>query len=438
LKTFLVKNLGCKVNQYEGQVLREQLEKRGLHEARPDEPCDLVVVNTCTVTGEADRKSRYELRKFNRTFPEARIVATGCYAERDKEALKQIEGISAVVGQREKTKLLDYVDGWLRDVGNFHPMQREDSDLEWGISRFPGRARAFVKIQDGCNKACTFCKVVIVRGGLRSRTVPSIIEEAKRVLEAGYKEIVLTGIQLGAFGKERSKRGELVELLKDLVKLDDLLRLRLSSINPYGISDELIEFVASEPKCCSHFHIPLQSGSNTVLERMKRGYVREFYIERVRNLRSRVPDFELTLDCMAGFPGETESEFEETLSLLREVKPLKIHAFPYSLRPGTRASRFSEHLSPSLIQERMDRISEVGKNLRKERLGEYLGRKVSFLVEEFDEESRTVRGVTSNYLPIVAYCRGTACRASTLLGEMIHSSVIRVDSDLLFAEVYLN
>ncbi|MBI4430256.1 MAG: tRNA (N(6)-L-threonylcarbamoyladenosine(37)-C(2))-methylthiotransferase MtaB [Candidatus Omnitrophica bacterium] len=429
MKTFLVKNLGCKVNQYEGQVIREQLEGRGLREAGTNESCDLVIVNTCTVTGEADRKSRYEIRKLNRSFPAARIIATGCYAERDKETIRKILGVHAVVGQREKSRLLDYVDHWLSESSDAHSMQRKELNLERGISRFPGRARAFIKIQDGCNKACTFCKVVIVRGGLRSRPADSIIQEARRVLAAGYREIVLTGIQLGAYGKDAPKNGALVDLMRRLVHLEGLKRLRLSSINPYDISDGLIEFLAGEPKCCSHLHIPLQSGSNRILALMKRGYEREEYFERVEKLRRAVPEFQLTLDCMAGFPGESESDFNETLEALKYLKPLKIHAFPYSPRSGTKANGFLDQLPKDIVKQRMKRILNLGVDMRQAGMREYLGRQVTFLVEEFDEETETVKGITSNYLPIAAESR------LPLLGEIVNSSVKAVRSDLLIASL---
>lgn len=426
MKTYIVKTLGCKVNQYEGQLMAELLERQGLLPVKFRGSCDLVVVNTCTVTGEADRKSRYEIRKLNRQFPEARIVVTGCYAERQGEVLGRLPGVRMVIGQRDKHQFSNRIRSLIDARAESSLPAREHSSEE-GISKFPGHGRAFVKVQDGCNKACTFCKVVIVRGGLKSRPLAFILREAERLIRAGYRELVLTGIQLGAYGKDDSTHGTLAGLIRRMVCLDGLERLRLSSINPYDVTDELIDRVASEPKCCPHLHIPLQSGANRVLERMRRGYTREDYLDRIRALRERICDFSLTLDCMVGFPGETDQDFEETIEMLDLVRPLKIHAFPYSLRTGTRASRFPDHVPAEIIKKRMKKILGAGCALRAACLGDWIGRMVAFLVEEYDDVRGAVQGVTPHYLPV------TALGDAKMVGKTITRQITHIRSDILLA-----
>ncbi len=267
------------------------------------------------------------------------------------------------------------------------------------ISRTEGGGRAFVKIQDGCNHACSFCKVVLVRGRSRSRNLPDILEEVKRLRDAGYKEIVFAGIQLGAYGEDLSCPDSLIEVLEASSQIEGIERLRLSSIEPTDVTHELIETLASIPQCVPHLHVPLQSGDDEVLRRMNRRYERSFYVGLIARLKSAMPDFCLTLDVMAGFPGETEDNFQNTVKLLEEVKPLRCHVFPYSRREGTRAAQY-EDLPGTVIRGRVKTLMELSAFAGREIRTSYLGKRVPVLVEESKGKSGLLSGLTPNYLRV--------------------------------------
>ncbi|MBI4397855.1 MAG: tRNA (N(6)-L-threonylcarbamoyladenosine(37)-C(2))-methylthiotransferase MtaB [Candidatus Omnitrophica bacterium] len=411
MKKVIFQTLGCKVNQYETQGMREKLLGADFIETGAAGEADLLVLNTCTVTGEADKKNRYWIRRMRRLNPNAKIVVTGCYAEKNREEILQLEGVTAVLGQNEKDKIQETVwkcfdinepdfnlcrgqegrEGRDKDSkdregspGENRPFNRLSknrfSDLS--ISNFEGHARAFVKIQDGCNHACSFCKVVIVRGRSRSRQVDSILEEVKRLVMAGFREVVLTGIQLGAYGRDISPQSSLVDLASAILQIEGLERLRLSSIEPTDVTEDLIDLMVQSPKFAPHLHIPLQSGDDEILGRMRRRYHQAFYRNLACTLKSRIPDFALTTDVMCGFPGETSRQFENTLQLLTELAPLKVHAFPYSRREGTLASRFQGEVSKPIVESRMSRLIQEAGAWQHSFLSSYLGKTLTVLVEE--------------------------------------------------------
>ncbi len=395
--------LGCKVNQYETQGMRELLEGRGIASVEKDsrEAVNFVVINTCTVTADADKENRYWIRRARREYPDAKIVVTGCMVERNRGEIESLPEVDLVLSNHQKADIAGHL---IEGCGT--PAVQEDPAVNprhlftpLSISRTDGGGRAFVKIQDGCNHACSFCKVVMVRGRSRSRALADILEEVKRLADSGYREVVFAGIQLGAYGLDFESQVRLPEVLEAASKVNGIDRLRLSSIEPTDVRPELIEAMKGLAKCCPHLHIPLQSGDTEVLKSMNRRYPREFYIDLISRLRSALPDFELTLDVMAGFPGETQEHFESTLSLLETVRPLHCHVFPYSRRETTRAARLPD-LPGEVVKRRVQTLTAFDEHMGREVRLPYVGRKVKVLVENVKRETGLVQGLTANYLKV--------------------------------------
>ncbi len=392
--------LGCKTNQYETQAMREKFLKAGYEETAQAGEADLFVVNTCTVTGEGDRKSRSVIRRLHRENPTAKIAVTGCYATLNQAEIRELPGVDFIIPNQEKDRIVHHVN--LDAAGKFCGEGDESEANRYtdlAISYFADRTRAFVKIQDGCDHACTYCKVVIVRGDSRSRPLEEIFLEAERLAEKGYREIVLTGIQLGAYGDEWKNGVSLVSVLKKLCAIEGLRRIRLSSIDPSDVTDEFIECMREESKICAHLHLPLQSGDDFILKQMKRAYRREQFLRIVAKLRNTMPDFSLTTDVMVAFPGEEEAHFANTVQVLEQTMPLKAHIFPFSAREGTRASEFDGRVPFEISRERVRRLQAISQNLAQKYQRRFMGRTAEVLVESPNEEG-WLEGHTSNYLKV--------------------------------------
>lgn len=394
--------LGCKVNQYETQGMREALQNSGALSlsVKSEEAADIVVVNTCTVTAEADKENRYWIRRAKRENPQARIVVTGCGVERNRADYERLAEVDTVLMNHEKAAIVDrlLLSCAAPETQEFStgPVNLRQQYSPLKISKTEGEGRAFVKIQDGCNHACSFCKVVLVRGRSRSRALPEIVEEVVRLRDAGYREIVFAGIQLGAYTDNQSGLSEVLEACSEVEGIE---RLRLSSIEPIDVTPTLIRTLRDIPKCCPQLHIPLQSGDDEVLKRMNRRYNRSFYRDLISQLRSELPDFCLSLDVMVGFPGEEENHFENTANLLREIRPLKCHVFPYSRREGTLAARYFD-VPPAILRDRVKRLIQIGQELSLEVRRPYVGKTVSVLAESWNQDSGLLHGLTPNYLKV--------------------------------------
>ncbi|HNX69114.1 MAG TPA: tRNA (N(6)-L-threonylcarbamoyladenosine(37)-C(2))-methylthiotransferase MtaB [Candidatus Omnitrophota bacterium] len=391
--------LGCKVNQYETQAIREAMEKKGACdiEGQKGVRCDLVVLNTCTVTEDSDRTNRYWIRRLRREHPAARIVVTGCYAERNRKEIESMAEVDAVFPNEDKAVLAERLLG-----GTVSVAPAPGSFLPLSVSRSEGHTRAYVKIQDGCNHVCSFCKVTLVRGSSRSRALSEIREEVLRLRDAGYREIILTGIQLGAYGLDFRFAGSTIRLrdvIESCAEVDGIERVRLGSIEITDVGAPIVAAFREIPKFCPHLHIPLQSGDNEVLRRMNRSYTREFYLETIRRLQAQVPDFALSLDVMAGFPGETEEQFENSVELLRSVRPLKTHVFPYSRREGTRAADWP-CLPPAVVKDRVRKLIVLAERIAEEVRGSYFGRTLRILGEEKEKDAEFSNGRAANYLKV--------------------------------------
>ncbi|MFA5167494.1 MAG: tRNA (N(6)-L-threonylcarbamoyladenosine(37)-C(2))-methylthiotransferase MtaB [Candidatus Omnitrophota bacterium] len=399
--------LGCKVNQYETQAMREALERKGYRdiEGQTGAPCDLVVVNTCTVTQDSDRTSRYWIRRLRREHPGAQLAVTGCYAEKNRIELEAMPEVDFIFLNDEKPflakKLLNPA-----DVGSTARLGKATTFMPLSVSRFEGKTRAYVKVQDGCNHACSFCKVSIVRGPSRSRALPEILDEVIRLRDGGYREIILTGIQLGAYGLDLESRSDAEErhyLLRDVIeasaRVDGVERIRLSSIELTDLGKPIREAFRDISKLCPHVHLPLQSGDNEVLMRMNRRYTREEYRDVVLEMKEQIPDFEFSMDIMAGFPGETEAQFANTLKLLETLEPLKTHVFPYSRREGTQAADWGT-LSVQVVRDRVHRLMELAERISRKVRSRYLGRSLEILAEYENVRSGVSEGFTRNYLKV--------------------------------------
>ncbi|MDB5338039.1 MAG: modification enzyme MiaB family [Planctomycetaceae bacterium] len=390
-RTCRLVTLGCKVNQYETQLVKEALEQNGFREAAEDEAADLCVVNTCTVTAEADAKGRQLIRQLAQRNPGTQTLVMGCFATRDPEAVRNLPGVFEVV--TDKRELPDV----LQRIGLQH--------VPSGISRFDGHRRAFVKVQDGCVLRCTYCIIPSVRPGLRSRSPQDIEDEVRRLIDGGFQEIVLCGIHLGHYGVDatRGKTGlppfRLRHLIQRLDQIPGTWRLRLSSIEAGEVGDDFIAAAADCEHLCPHFHPALQSGSNTVLARMRRRYRTESFLGKIDNFRNRFDQPAFSTDVIVGFPGETEAEFQETLDTCEAAGFSKIHAFPFSARKGTPAADFPDQVAPDVKKERMERLAELERWLAGRYHGSLLGRTLSVMIEG-EVRPGIMRGTSCRYAPV--------------------------------------
>ena len=374
-KCFRLATLGCRTKQYESQAYRDQLLALGYVEAEEGEAADLCIVNTCTVTESADRSSRHQIRALKRENPGAELVVTGCLAQRQPEELLQLGGVTKVVPNLKKELL----------VAELFP---GDDIPEFTVKNFEGQTRAFVKVQDGCNSYCTYCIIPYVRGRSRSREIEPVVAEVEQLVAAGFKEVVITGINVGDF------EGGLAKLMRAVDGVEGLQRLRLSSIDPDEVDDELRDVILGGRTTCASMHIVLQSGSDGVLKRMNRKYTRQIFLKTIERLRKADPDFTFTTDVIVGFPGESEADFEATLEVIRETGFVKVHMFPFSPRERTRAALYPDQLAPELINERKKRVLQLSEEVAFKQRERYLGTKMMVLSEKQN------RGHTDNFLEV--------------------------------------
>ena len=401
-----VVTLGCKVNQCESAYIRSKLLEQGWVEAEKGEPCDLVVINTCAVTQEAVRQSRQAISKAVRNKPiYGRVLVTGCYAQVAPKEIGELDGVDGIIGNPEKAGIPDLADQAGPGGQTFIAVSDVQTQVDLKplkAGKFFERSRAFLKIQDGCDSFCSYCIVPYARGRPRSLKP----NEALAVLESlegeGYKEVVLTGIHLGKYGVERRGEGELTRLLRLIGSSGLAMRIRLSSLEPGEISDELIEMMGTEEWLCPHLHIPLQSGDREILEKMGRNYMPEDFEALVLKIKRHLPLAAIGVDVMAGFPGETEQAFENTVALLKDLPISYLHVFRYSPRPGTRAAKLPKHLPQDVVKERAKRLRHLGKEKRKVFYSGCIGHRFKVISERRAQGSlNLMQGFTENYLETV-------------------------------------
>ena len=414
--------LGCKVNQYETQLVREGLLSAGFSDANQgSDPADLCIVNTCTITAEGDAKSRQAIRKMNRDNPQARIVVMGCYATRSPDEVATLPGVEEVV--TDKRELPDL-------MGRFGVV-----DIPNGISGLSQRHRAYVKVQDGCLLRCSYCVIPSVRPEMYSRPMVEVLEEVRRLVDRGYREVILTGIHLGHYGvdfnqgKPKAEWTRLSHLVREICRVPGDFRVRLSSIEATEVTRELIEVMQeNQQKVCPHLHVCLQSGSDRVLRRMKRRWSVRHIIDRCRLVASKLNAPAFTTDLIVGFPGETEEDFESSLDACRQIGFSKIHMFPFSPRRGTPAAEMEDQVERQVKRERGKRVAQLEAELRADYLQRLEGKSVQMLVEQISPEG-VASGTTDRYVQSRTVC------ASFKPGELVRVVVDRSDGECLWASV---
>lgn len=397
-----VTTLGCKVNQYDTAVMERLFSRKQWARVPFGEAADAYVVNTCTVTDRADSEARRLARRARRTNPDARVILTGCYAQTSPQQISELDYVDYVIGLGRLPDLLSAVEGELSERIAVSDLRRADTVDTLGIESFSGRTRAFVKVQEGCDLFCTYCIVPVARG--KSRSVPPrrVIEEIDRLEAGGYREIVLTGVHLGGYGADLETPCDLAWLLEAIAERRPALRVRISSVDPPEITDRLVDIVASSDVFCRHFHIPLQSGDDGVLARMKRLYGAADARRALERIHTRIPDACIGTDIITGFPGETEEEFDTTAAYVRDVGLAYLHVFPYSARSSTSAAKRWEALPDHVVHDRARAMRDIDSVLRRRFEDRFIGRRAEVLVEYArDPETDKLKGYSNNYLPVL-------------------------------------
>ena len=391
-------SLGCKVNSYECSALASLFKSRGYIEDNKNP--DIVVINTCSVTATADQKSRQHIRKMMNNYPYAICVVMGCYSQGNKDYIVNEIKPHIVVGTSHRDEIPDLIEQYLLDK---KPIYKVDDNPrlfkyeEMGVTSFSENVRAYLKIQDGCDNFCTYCLIPYRRGKMRSRQKANVIEEAKYLISQGYQEIVLTGIHVGGYGQDLIDTS-FSDLVKSLIELDNIASLRISSIEESEIDDELISMVINSPVLAKHLHIPLQSGSDTVLQRMNRKYTKEQFINKLQRIRKEIPDIALSTDVIVGFPGETDEEFNETVDTIKKCDFNMLHVFPFSAREGTGAYLMKDQVDPRVKKERARILLELSKELWDRYVEKFINKEIEVLIEKNDGDSSF--GHTNNYIDV--------------------------------------
>jgi len=394
LKKIAIATLGCKTNQFESAAMIEQFKNAGYSIVPFTEPADLYVVNSCTVTARTDAETRRLIRRAKRLNKNARIVATGCYAQVSPDELSKMPEVDAVLGNSEKFDLAAIEKSESSRVGNI-AAEIEIQPLR--LTSFAEHTRAFLQIQNGCDSFCAYCIVPFARGRSRSAPPEEALSAIGSLRNNGFKEVALTGIHLGGYGRDLTPKYSLEDLVRRILEETNLPRLRIGSVDPNEFGENLISLCASSPRLCRHFHIPLQSGCDSVLRRMERPYASADYHNLLNAIINAMPDVFIGSDVIAGFPGESEEEFETTCAFIEEMPFSNLHIFPYSKRPGTKAASMSGQIAPNIISRRAAKLREIAARKLGNFLGNMIGRNIMVLGERYDESSRMVRGLSREY-----------------------------------------
>ena len=398
--------LGCKLNFAETSTIARSFEEDGYIRVDFDDPADIYVINTCSVTENADKQFKQIVRKALKTNPKAFLAAVGCYTQLKPEELASIDGVDLVLGAKEKFNITQYIDDLTKNnEGVVHSCEIAETDFYVGSYSIGDRTRAFLKVQDGCDYKCTYCTIPMARGISRSDTIENILSNAKKISDKGIKEIVLTGVNIGDYGKGEfgNKKHEhtFLELVQALDKVEGIERLRISSIEPNLIKDETIDFIAQSNSFVPHFHIPLQSGSNEILKKMKRRYLRELYVSRVAKIREVMPDACIGVDVIVGFPGETDEHFLETYHFLNELDISYLHVFTYSERDNTEAVLMDGVVPDAVRAKRSKMLRGLSAKKRNAFYESQLGKEKTVLFES-DNKQGYIHGFTENYVKVKA------------------------------------
>lgn len=429
--TFYINTLGCKVNRYESDGIAAELEQKGARRTESAERADVCIVNTCTVTARAGMQSRQEIRRIRKANPDARLIVTGCYAQTESETVKAIDGVDRVVGHEQKFGIADMiVQGHSPDpaaAGDFNPDPAVCSDTEYRTFQTPVKGemtRAYLKIQDGCNAFCSYCIIPRARGRSRSMPESEILEHLKILSEAGYNEVILTGIHIGNWGPDLPSSPGFTDLLEKIVREKPVNRIRISSIEPMEVTDPIIDMIRDGHTICDHLHIPLQSGDDMILKRMNRPYDTGFFTDLIQKVHQRIPSASIGTDIIAGFPGETDESFEGTLSLVQSLPIDYMHVFPFSPRKGTMAYDFPDRAVDKTVTDRCARLRKLSKTKRRAFESRFVGTLLNGIVlEKRNFKTGLLKVVTSNYLNVLVDAD------DSFKGKMVDVQVEKWDSN---------
>ena len=392
---FYIHTLGCKVNTYESEVMANNLKKSGFIQANNNELADIYIINTCTVTNSASNKSKKMINHYRKSNESAIIVVCGCFSQFVKG---NIDNADIIIGNKDKSRIVDLINEFIENkskINNIHDMSKEKFE-DMYLDNFESRTRAFVKIQDGCNNFCSYCIIPYVRGNIRSKNINRVYSEIKTLVDMGHIEIVLTGIHTGHYGKDINSN--LTKLLQKISDIQNLKRIRISSIEITELDQEFLDELKNNKLIVDHMHIPLQSGSDTVLKRMNRKYDTKYFYDKIKKIIDIRPDISITTDIIVGFPGESEEEFNETLEFAKKIEFAKIHVFPFSVREGTKAASMKEQIPNEEKKKRVHILTEVSNELEKKYRNKFVGREMEVLFE--NKKDDYFIGHTSNYLEV--------------------------------------
>lgn len=405
MKRFSIVTLGCKVNQFDSEMIIDNLIKNGYELAKPGEKSDIFIINTCTVTHRADFQSRQMIRRAHRLNPSSLIIVTGCYSQVQPESLEKMKEINYILGNKEKEYIAEIISSMEKRKSpriQVSEIKKDQSIIEITVPSFFQHTRAYLKIQDGCNSQCSYCIVPYARGTSRSLPSDKILENMKLLKERGYKEVILTGINIGSYGIDLDQNLNLEKLLKLLEEAETPDRIRLSSIEPFNLSKDLIRIISESTKICPHLHIPIQSGDNDILRYMNRNYDRAFISELIYEIYQKIPYISIGVDIIIGFPGETEDRFRNTYELIERLPISYLHVFPFSLRKGTQAENFDRHVHPMEIKKRTEIIRNLGKKKRLEFYQKFLGKELKVLgLDTKGKEREKLKGISRNYIHLI-------------------------------------
>lgn len=405
MKTVASHALGCKVNQYESEAIAELFQQRGYHIVNIEQPADVYIINTCTVTNFGDKKSRQLIRKVKRQNPDSIVVVAGCYAQTAPEEIMEIEGVNIVVGTKNRVQIVELVDNYKKERQPQNCVTEIMKEREFeplSIQKLENRTRAYLKIQDGCSQFCSYCIIPYARGPVRSRKPEDVMLEVKRLEENGFQEIVLTGIHVASYGKDL-KDITLIDMIEKVHTVEGIKRIRLSSIEPNIITNEFAERLSKLNKVCDHFHLSLQSGCDEILQKMNRKYTTKKYRQAVEILRNYMPSVAITTDIIVGFPAETEQNFLESYEFAKEIGFSKIHVFPYSPKRGTPAAVMSNQISNSIKSERSQKLISLSEEMAELFLCKFVGKNRNVLYERQIAQN-VYEGHTTNYIKVHTVC----------------------------------
>ena len=430
MNTVAFHTLGCKVNQYETEAMEELFEDKGYTIVKSEDVADVYVINTCTVTNLSDRKSRQFIRKAKRVNEDSIIAVVGCYSQVSPGEVAGIQEVDVIIGTSERNKIVELCEKAKEnnEVVNIVRSIKNDNEFEKiDVNDIKSKSRAYLKIQDGCNQYCTYCIIPYARGPIRSRQLDDIIFETEKLAKAGFKEIILTGIHVASYGKDLDKIS-LQEVLKSIGNIEGIERIRLSSLEPNLIDDNFMSTLMGIGKICDHFHLSLQSGSNTILKKMNRKYTREEYKEKIDIIRKYMPNAGITTDIIVGFPGETDEDFQDTLEFVKQVQFSKIHVFKYSKREGTPAATYADQVDGLIKNKRSEILINLGNSLTKEFNNSFINSKVSVLYEETSKvDERAFEGYTTNYIRV----RGRTQSIDSPIGDLYTTSIVDANEEFL-------